>query len=1152
MRVDGDRPSPFRVAHFRSLMKTAFQRFALLLACTLLFDGAPLAAEPVWTIRGGDKTLELPSGVGRVEQPAALSFSGTPIRLDTTDAARWLPKQAVTVEAWVRVNQPVQWAGIAGCLQDNGTYERGWVLGCHPTGFYFGIASDQVKRFTYLEAAPRLTVGEWYYVAGTYDGKLQRIYIDGDPAGESKAQSGDIAYAERLLPAVGCYLDDNDNIPLKGEVERLEISAVALTPEQIARRFDARKNEFPGIEPAVSAAATDLNWPTYRHDARRSGRYPRDLKLPLHPVWVHRPRRPPQPAWPGAASTDFWRRRTTSEKPLVDFDKAYQVVASADYVLYGASADDSVVCLDLQSGSPAWRFFAEGPVRLAPTIVDDRVVFGSDDGCVYCLNLADGELLWRQSAVAPQGKRRPGNGRVIGKYPVRSGVVIRDEVVYCAAGLFPKQGVWHAALALADGRRLDAKPLQASPQGYLREQDGRIFAPTGRHPAGAFLDFLKRRGKVAAQQAAAVSKQFPYAFIETPSRRYVGGDGSVAALDARSGKSVWTAKVEGRVLGLAIARGTLLAGTDTGATYAFRSEPAVPTARAVGQAAAEPAPGPAAEQAREILTQVGRNRGYALVVGDVDGSLTRELARQSQFQVIGIGLPGDVMERQRATLTEVGLYGRAVLHHVAVEQPPYVDHLFNVVVLAANDDVGDKTRWLKLLRPGGMLVHGEERQRAPPTDGGGAWSHLYGDAGNTACSRDTVSTANLELQWFGEPGPQHMIDRHLRAMAPVARDGYLFVPGNDYLYGVDAFNGAVLWEKRMEDFRRIGVLRGSGSLAVGESHLYAAAGDHCLVLDRTTGEEDRRLSLPAGDQPRQWGYLAVADDTVVGSAVREGGVYRTFSREAIYGAGYGDNTKITTSNQLFAASVATGERQWSYQPRGAILDPAIAVNRRHVVFLESRAAGTLAGPPRKHYAELLEAEGGDLVALDRKTGEAAWRRAFDGPPGIQTLFLSCTDEEIVVTFSRNTTAEGAARPTVHYETRVYEPDGKLRWTQSFNTGKRPNLDHGEQDRHPAIVGSRLVVEPNIYSLNSGELIDSFKRGYGCGTISASADDLFFRSGHPAGYNLSSRKITPLNSVSRPGCWINIITSDGLVLIPEGSSGCICKFPLQCTMVFAPR
>ena len=900
------------------------------------------------------------------------------------------------------------------------------------------------------------------------------------------------------------------------------------------------------------AEERNLDWPTYRHDDQRTGRFPNDLKLPLHPIWVHHAQHPPKPAWPGTAQSDFWRKRSTPEKPLVEFDKAYHVVAADNRVLYGTSADDKLVCLDLESGKKQWQFFAEGPIRLAPTIVEQRVVFGSDDGFIYCLNLNNGDRLWRQAAVDNQGKRRPGNGRIIGKYPVRSGVVVRDDAIYYAAGLFPKQGTWHGALALADGRRLDNKPLNASPQGYLHEREGKLFAPTGRHPAGAFLQHLKRRGEVSAKQAAAIADKFPHAFIGTPSHRFVGGNGSVAALDAVSGKSLWTAPVKGRVLGLAIAGETLLVSTDRGVTYAFgtKQQPSIATTGWAETATAKP--GTAAATAANILAKCGRQRGYALVVGNHDGGLSGELARQSQFQVVGIGLSSAAIDRQRKQMAEAGLYGRAVIHDVSAADPPYLDHIFNLIVLPAKHDLGEKARWLALLRPGGLLVHGTKSTTAHWPAGTGSWSHLYGDAGNTACSRDTMSTADLELQWFGEPGPQHIIDRHLRAMAPVAKDGYLFVPGNDYLYGVDAFNGTVLWEKPIEAFRRIGVLRGNGSLAVGDKFLYAAASDHCLVLNRTTGEEVRRFSLPKSDEPHEWGYLALLDDTVIGSAVRQGGVYRTFARDAIYGAGYGDNTKITVSDALFATKRQTGQRLWTYHPQGAIFDPAIAVNQAHVLFLESRAAKTLDGPARQHYPELIDAAGADLVALDRKTGEQVWRHAFDGLLGTQTLFLSCTNDEVVVVFSRNFVAKGANKATVHYETRVYATDGSLRWQQSFNTGKRPNLDHGEQDRHPAIVGSRLIVEPNIYDLRNGKLIDTFKRGYGCGTISASANDLFFRSGNPASYSLADKKLTPLNSVSRPGCWINVITSDGLVLVPEGSSGCICKFPLQCSMVFAPR
>ena len=50
---------------------------------------------------------------------------------------------------------------------------------------------------------------------------------------------------------------------------------------------------------------------------------------------------------------------------------------------------------------------------------------------------------------------------------------------------------------------------------------------------------------------------------------FAGGSGQVAAIEVASGKSVWTARVEGTVKGLAVAGGRLLASTDKGSIYAY-------------------------------------------------------------------------------------------------------------------------------------------------------------------------------------------------------------------------------------------------------------------------------------------------------------------------------------------------------------------------------------------------------------------------------------------------------------------------------------------------------------------------------------------------------------------------------------------------------
>ncbi|MEK6234270.1 MAG: PQQ-binding-like beta-propeller repeat protein, partial [Planctomycetales bacterium] len=614
----------------------------------------------------------------------------------------------------------------------------------------------------------------------------------------------------------------------------------------------------------------------------------------------------------------------------------------------------------------------------------------------------------------------------------------------------------------------------------------------------------------------------------------------------------------GVVMGLAIANGVLLASSDDGSIHAFRSAKAPKPAFSPPPKLKRPARDQlkktaSSDRVEEILSELNRERGYALVVGDDSGDLVYELGRQSELQVVGIGMSPAAVARQRKRLSESGLHGQAALHDVSVQAPPYAEDIFNLIVLSSAKT--NASPWRKLLRPGGgLLVQGSQsslREKAPD---GGSWSHLYANPGNTSSSGDLMSRGGFKLQWFGRPGPQHIIDRHLRAMSPVARNGFLFVPGDNYLFGVDAFNGAILWEREIPDFRRIAVLRDCGSLAVGEKLLYAASGKQCLMLDPLTGKETGALAVPSAEEQREWGYLAVLGDVLIGSAVAQGGVYREMSNQAIYAAAYADGKKITVSRELFAYRAREDGKQplWRYLPKGAVFNPTITMNQRHVVFLESRNPSTQTGPGRNGYAELLYRAGADVVALDRATGKVAWRQEFKAPSEIQTLFLSCTDREIACVYSHNAATESATKKTIHYETQILGADGSPRWRARHNTGIGVNKDHGEQDQHPAIVGDRIVVRNRVYDLVSGKVLRTVARGRGCGTISASGDAIFCRSGNPSSFDLETGKWTKVNEVSRPGCWINMIPSDGLLLVPEGSSGCICKFPLQCSMAFRPH
>jgi len=234
-----------------------------------------------------------------------------------------------------------------------------------------------------------------------------------------------------------------------------------------------------------SGVARAEAWPTHRHDAARSGVTGERLAPPLDEAWVYRSTYPPQPAWLGPARRDGWHK-TENLKPRVIFDWAFHVVADDGAVYFGSSADDQVRCIDAKTGKERWRFFTDGPVRLAPTVRDGKVYVGSDDGVAYCLTAKDGRLIWKYKAT-PDDYRVAGNGRIMSVWPVRSGIVVDGGVAYFCAGLFAFEGAYLCAVKADDGAELWKRKLgNVCPQGYLLASAERLYLPTGGGPPGVF------------------------------------------------------------------------------------------------------------------------------------------------------------------------------------------------------------------------------------------------------------------------------------------------------------------------------------------------------------------------------------------------------------------------------------------------------------------------------------------------------------------------------------------------------------------------------------------------------------------------------------------------------------------------------------------
>lgn len=887
---------------------------------------------------------------------------------------------------------------------------------------------------------------------------------------------------------------------------------------------------------AVPVAADD--WPTHMHDNSRTGVSSETLTLPMRLDWSYRLPHAPKPAWPEPAKQDYWNRKTNLV-PRVVHDRANGIVVANDVVVFGSSADDQVRALNASSGELIWSCFAEGPIRLAPTIWKDVVVFAADDGCAYGVELATGKRLWKTKPPEVGDRRIPGNGRIISERPIRSGILVDETGTgFFTAGIFPLQNAYFFSIDLRDGRILDRAKIEKSVQGYLEQRDGRVFAPTGRDPKGTLLSARGHTSAARPRSQALPAETFTR--ISDSKHQFLGKRDLVVAM-TETGQEAWRAQVDGRVYAMAIAGGQLFVSTSEGWLYGF--QPDSPKAILKRRAETDGNDRRPSENTRSAST-TGRPRpGYALFVNPNLEEVLGSAAKSTMQTVVVVG-DEDRAERFRWRLAEKGFYGRVVVHaHPSYDNLPYAERIFNRIVGGRIDQVKH------LLNPGGVAECDDGNFQSDAIPAADGWTHTYGDSGNSAASQARVGQ-NLQLQWFGGPGPRNMVDRHMRTMPPLVCGGRMYIPGLDRVITVDAFNGTVQWELEIPGSTRIGILKDCGWMVADEEQLYVASKNRCQSYATTiagTPTESTSFDVPFAE--RDWAYLARVGDLLIGSSTLANASRRTINRDAILEGAYTDNRPIVGSDGLFCFNMRSGELSWSRKSVGSILNPSIATNDTAIFYLENLTIKLNETETGRVELGPFLAGSARLTAVDVTKGEPRWSVDLPEISDVQSAFVLCDADRVIFVNSRND-------QTVHYDVRVFTADsGELLWTATQDNSDRIGGNHGEQDKHPVLAGNRLIVEPFAYKLDTGDQITEFdlrKRGYGCGTISASLEALFFRSGNPASYLFASNAIEPINSVSRPGCWINMIPASGLLLIPEGSAGCTCNYPVQTSMAFAPR
>ena len=629
----------------------------------------------------------------------------------------------------------------------------------------------------------------------------------------------------------------------------------------------------------------------------------------------------------------------------------------------------------------------------------------------------------------------------------------------------------------------------------------------------------------------------------------LGLDGAIEIIDRRTQEKKTIAdNLDGDVGGLAYADGHLIASTTTGQIYAFAIGGQGDKASVISNKLTRPKPGAKTiKYAKAILKATGADKGYALDLGCGDGSLSIALTQLSDLNVIAVEPDKTTFINTRKRLRNAGLYGTRVM---IFNRPLKATGLPNMV---ANLIVSNKAKLRgsvlaeaqRTQRPyGGVICKRKANKlsikRRAGIKGAGSWTHQYANPANTLSSGDTAVSDQLSMLWYRDY-KLPSASRWWRPPAPLADNGILYHSCPNGLIAVDAYNGTEIWRHESKDLLStqagLYVLRTGGVFCLGDNVVYLRKKAQCLCLDAKTGELLQTISLPDEKAHDYWGYLAYSDGVVYGTAADT-------SHSTTNPYPYNKNDSINEGKTFFAAEAKSGRILWQYEPKNHIGNTAVAIDDRNVYVIDRTSIWL-----RTRKEERQKRRGsnpkpivsGRLTALNKKTGKVNW-----------------TNDTHV--FGSAPLVSGPARRVcVWHEDKMtsFDADGG-KYLYSLQSPYKVNVYN---NKPPVIIGDTIYWASSAFDLLSGKkLAFDFLRSYGCGSISASASMLFFRSGTIGYVDLNAprankNKITTDDIQNfggiRPGCYINIVPACGIVLVPDTSSSCSCSYFNQCWIALQP-
>jgi outer membrane protein assembly factor BamB len=379
-----------------------------------------------------------------------------------------------------------------------------------------------------------------------------------------------------------------------------------------------------------------------------------------------------------------------------------------------------------------------------------------------------------------------------------------------------------------------------------------------------------------------------------------------------------------------------------------------------------------AARARQVLDAAGVRGGLVVHLGCGDGRLTAALRASDSYLIHGLDADAASVERAREYIRSLGLYGPVSVERWAGSRLPYADDFVNLLVISDAELRIPEAEVMRVLAPLGVAC---VKTGGRPAEAGGEggwtktvkpwpkdideWTHWLHDATGNAVARDTRVGPPRRMQWVADPlwSRGHEVTTSVGAAVTArgrivytldeGQPGIYALPSKWVLVARDAFNGVLLWKRPLPHWGSASSSGGFGNgfrprrLVTDGERIFLPMGEEAVLtsLDAATGK-----SLKALQEARGTSEILCADGLLVAVSSPQAG------------AGGKGKKGPAAAPTLFAARPDTLEVLWK-MPAAALAGETLALGPGRVFFMS----------------------GGDVVALDAKSGREAWRMTFAKP-----------------------------------------------------------------------------------------------------------------------------------------------------------------------------